>query len=115
MGRPKKEIDEDRVAEMAYDGASNREIAAILGVTEDTIRKRFPAILTKQRARRRLDLRIAQRAAAINGNAALLIWLGKQELGQVDRQVTTHRDEATKQLVIPKRDERYDQPNSPPD
>lgn len=82
MAPKKLEIDEVKVAELASDGASNREIGDILGVDDKTVASRFSALLKKKRAERRLGLRRAQDAAALAGNPALLIWLGKQDLGQ---------------------------------
>jgi DNA-binding CsgD family transcriptional regulator len=89
MGRPKKDIDEKQVAKLAKEGASNRDIAALLDCTEDTIRKRFLAILTKGRAERRMEIRRKQTASMRKGNIAMLIWLGKQELDQADRSAVT--------------------------
>ena len=37
MGRPLKDIDQAKVEEMAYDGASNRQIADILGYADGAI------------------------------------------------------------------------------
>lgn len=108
MAPKRLELDEAKVAELALAGASNRDIAAIIGCDESTVRSRFPAILTKQRALRRQRIREAQDKAALAGNPAMLIWLGKQELGQVDKQITTHRSEDTpKRLAIPDVDARH--------
>jgi DNA-binding CsgD family transcriptional regulator len=103
VGRPKKDISDATVAELAYDGASNRDIAAILGCDEATVRHRFSAILGKQRAERRMAIRKAQREAALGGNPAMLIWLGKQELGQVDKSerknVTSSRSNKVREFL----------------
>lgn len=102
-GRPKAKIDQSEVERLAYGGASNREIADILGVDDKTIKAHFSAILAKQRAVRRFDLREAQTATAKAGNPALLIWLGKQELGQQDRQTVTHRgDGESPPRIVPR-------------
>lgn len=106
MARPRKEIDDDEVARMAFEGASNREIAAILGCDDKTIANRFSAILAKKRAERRVNLRRAQNAAAESGNAALLIWLGKQELEQADRVAPQPVAPVAPRLTIPDADER---------
>lgn len=66
----------------AYSGSPDREIAALLGCGKGTLTDHFQAVLTKARARRRLDIRSWQMKAAKRGVPALLIWLGKQELGQ---------------------------------
>lgn len=84
MARPKLDIDPNVVAAMAFAGSPTVEIAAYLGCDEGTIRKRFSEILTKERAGRKHKLRQLQWAAATKGNVTMLIFLGKQELGQKD-------------------------------
>lgn len=85
MPAHKKPLDEDRVAELAYEGASNREIGDILGCDHKTVESRFSPLLRKKRAERRMKLRKAQFDAAVGGNATMLVWLGKQELDQTDK------------------------------
>ena len=78
---------------MAFAGATNCEIADFCGVVEGTIRKRCGPLLVKSRAALKTRLRRAQITAALGGNPALLIWLGKQMLGQVEKhehEVTGH-------------------------
>ena len=82
MARPKREIDEKRVAELGFDGCSTRTIGQLLGVPESTIRGRFRALLDKKRAERKYAIRKAQFELALAGNATMLIWLGKNILGQ---------------------------------
>jgi DNA-binding CsgD family transcriptional regulator len=85
MGRPKADIDEARVAELALDGARNSEIAAILDIDAKTVENRFSRLLTKKRAERKIDIRKYQMEQAKAGNPAMLIWLGKNELDQTDK------------------------------
>lgn len=92
MARPQAEINEQYVAAMAYSGASDREIGDMLEVDHKTIANRFSPLLRKQRAARRLKLRQLQWKAAEKGNAALLIFLGKQELDQKDQIELTVED-----------------------
>ena len=92
MGRKKLEISNETVSAMAFAGSPNVEIAEYLGCDEGTIRKRFSEILTKGRAGRRIKLRHAQWKAAMGGNVTMLIFLGKQELGQKDAVELTSLD-----------------------
>ena len=85
MGRPLAQIDPKIVAVMASVGCTNTEIADYFGVNETTIRKRFSEILIKERAGEKKKLRTLQWKAAKAGNATMLIWLGKQKLGQTDK------------------------------
>lgn len=92
MGRPKLDIHDDEVYKLARLGASNVDIADFFGCAESTIRGRFCEILKKGRAERRNTLRQWQWDAAAGGNVTMLIWLGKQDLGQADKVQTTSRD-----------------------
>lgn len=85
MGRPSVPIDEKVVEGMASVGATNVEIADFVGVDEALIRRRCKDVLTKARAGLKTRLRQAQLKAALGGNPTMLIWLGKQMLGQADQ------------------------------
>jgi len=67
-------------------------MAAVLGVSVDTIQRRkrdcpeFCGVIEKGRASLRNSLRRLQVKKALEGNTTMLIWLGKQLLGQTDRQ-----------------------------
>ena len=84
-GRKKLNLDEAKVADLAFGGASDREIAVMLGVDNHTIANRFRKLVDFKRAERRQKIRDLQMRAAQGGAAAILIWLGKNELGQSDQ------------------------------
>ncbi len=84
-GRPLIPIDPLTVEKLAQIGCKTKEIADYFGVCEDTISGRFSAELTKGRSEVRMSLRRWQLESAKKGNVAMLIWLGKQMLGQQDR------------------------------
>ncbi len=84
MARPQIEIDPKEVYKLASYGCTNAEIADFCECSKDTIERRFAAELIKGRATCKIRLRSLQWKSAENGNAAMLIWLGKQELGQSD-------------------------------
>lgn len=85
MARPPLEIDPKLVEAFAKLGATNTEIADHFMCDEGTIRKRFSEVLTKARAGRKIKLRELQWKLAEKGNLGMLIWLGKQELDQKDK------------------------------
>jgi hypothetical protein len=89
-GTNKYDIDEDQVLALASRFWLNTEIAAFFGVDESTIRKRYSEILTKGREMGKGKLRDQQLKAALNGNSTMLVWLGKQYLGQSDKQEIQH-------------------------
>ena len=85
MGRPKLDIDADKVEMLASFGCSTIEIARLHNCDESTIRLRFKNELERGRENMKIKLRQLQWKQAENGNTSLLIFLGKQYLGQSDR------------------------------
>ena len=70
---------------LASFGCSTVEIAKLHNCDEHTIRKRFKEELERGRESMKIKLRQLQWKQAENGNTSLLIFLGKQYLGQSDR------------------------------
>ena len=90
VGRPKKyNIDTQQVEQLAGFGCSNTEIASFFGCDESLIRKSYSDSVAKGQDSGKIRLRQYQWKAAKNGNVAMLIWLGKQILGQSDKQDIT--------------------------
>lgn len=87
MARPKYEIDPDKVRKLASDGAKVTEIADYFGVSREIVHARYHTELAKGRAELRASLRMSQVRAARDGNSTMLIWLGKQYLGQSDKTI----------------------------
>ena len=85
MGRPKLTIDAKLVEELASVGCTIDEIARVVGCCRDTLANRFSANLDKGKSEGKTRLRKAQWSAAMGGNVTMLIWLGKQYLGQADK------------------------------
>ena len=91
MARPKKyDLDTDQVEKLAGFGCTNTEIASFFGCSENTIRRSYGEYLTKGRDKGKIRLRQLQWRAAERGNVSMMIWLGKQVLGQTDRQEIEH-------------------------
>src|SRR5689334_8859350 len=84
-GRPRKVVDAKIVREMAAIGCTAAEIGAVVGCSVDTLDRNFADALKEGREAGRATLRRMQWAAAKKGNPTMLIWLGKQMLGQKDR------------------------------
>lgn len=86
MGRPKIEIDFELVEKLAHIHCTQEEIAEVLGVSTKTLQrnKEFCRIYKKGISSGKMSLRRQQWKAADRGNTAMLIWLGKQYLGQKD-------------------------------
>lgn len=84
VGRDKIVVDPDEVRDLASIGCTDKDIANWFGIKEDTLRYNFTADLIKGREDLKVSLRRAQLKLALQGNATMLIWLGKNLLGQSD-------------------------------
>lgn len=83
-GRPPLEIDESLVQKLAMIMCTMEEIAAVVGCSVDTLERRFADIIKEGQSKGKTSLRRWQYQAAEKGNTSMLIWLGKQHLGQRD-------------------------------
>ena len=92
MGRPIKKIDYDLVTKLAMIQCTEEEIAHILEITPRTLQKnkKFLRIFHGKKKAGKSSLRRMQWKAAEDGNATILIWLGKQYLGQSNEVVMKH-------------------------
>jgi AraC-like DNA-binding protein len=104
-GRPKKELDERQIRELAKIHCTMEEIAAVMGCSVDTLERRFADIIKEERSIGKSSLRRWQFKAAQSGNSALLIWLGKQYLNQRDKEDIDLSAKEIK-IVIDKDDEK---------
>ena len=87
-GRPKKQIDYEAVEKLAAMMCTQEEIASYLDVSTRTLQRdaEFCHIYKKGLDKGRMSLRRMQYKAADGGNSTMLVWLGKQYLGQSDKQ-----------------------------
>lgn len=99
-GRPRKILNDEgaeAITKLASMMCTDEEIATFLGTTVDTLKNKqnndlFQTSKEKGQNTGRASLRRAQFKAAERGNPSMLIWLGKQYLGQKDEQITTLQD-----------------------
>ncbi len=84
MGK-KKAIDGEQVFKLAKLMCTQQEMASFFDVSVDTLDRRFAEEMHKGWERGKLRLRRAQLRAALKGNVAMQIWLGKQYLGQAEK------------------------------
>lgn len=99
-GRPKAEINFEELEKLAGLQCTQDEIASWFKVDRRTIIRLFKKpevqeVVERGKAAGRTSLRRAQFTAAMKGNPALLIWLGKQILGQKETLITEHSGEMT--------------------
>lgn len=88
MARPKIQLDYDLIKRLSLIQCTQKEIASVLGVSVDTLQRdeEFCGIYKKGQEEGKMSLRRLQWKAAQSGNVTMLIWLGKQYLGQTDKQ-----------------------------
>lgn len=84
MARPKKAIDDALVKKLAAIHCTMNEIAAVCECSVDTLERRFADTIKNEREKGKTSLRRYQWEAAQKGNIGMMIWLGKQYLGQAD-------------------------------
>ena len=99
-GRPRLEFDLKLVEDLGKIQSTHSELAAVLGVSLDTIKRRlkddaeFCTVYEKGLENGKSSLRRIQWKAALGGNTTMQIWLGKQYLGQRDsKQEIEYRDQ----------------------
>jgi len=101
-GRPRIQIDWGEFDKLCLMQCTLIEIADWFGCSVDTIENRcrgdkkllFSEYFKKKSVGGKVSLRRSQFKAANGGNVTMLIWLGKQYLGQKDRQEITDASKA---------------------
>lgn len=92
-GRPPKPINYEQLDALCEIQCTGEECAAILGVSYEHLNNQlkkdgntgFLYYFKEKSAGGKMSLRRRQFDHAMTGNATMLIWLGKQWLGQVDK------------------------------
>jgi hypothetical protein len=87
VGRDKKVIPPVEVYKLAAIGCKNHEICDWFGIDDSTLQYNFKQELLKGRENLKQSLRRAQISLALSGNATMLIWLGKNILGQAENPI----------------------------
>lgn len=89
-GRPQSKIDWNEVDRYLEAGCTGSEIAGMLGIAPDTLYHRcgtdhnvnFSSYSQQKKAKGEALLRTKQFQLAMKGDRTLLVWLGKNRLGQ---------------------------------
>lgn len=106
-GRPRKVLTEEGakvVEKLASIFCPEEDIAEILGVSIDTMHNEdnnelFRGAILRGKTNGKRSLRQTQFDIALRGNVKMLIWLGKQYLGQSDK-VELDSKEADKEMTV---------------
>lgn len=102
-GRPTKPIDYSRLDAMCAIHCTGEECAAILDVSYEHLNNQlkkdgnggFLDYFAQKGANGKMSLRRKQFDQAMSGNSTMLIWLGKQWLGQSDKHEEVNKEEGT--------------------
>lgn len=92
-GRPPKQLDKDTFESLCFIQCTQSEICSVMKTTDKTLNKwcidtygeGFSDTYKKQSEDGKKSLRRLQFDSARKGNVTMLIWLGKQYLGQRDK------------------------------
>ena len=80
-------IPPEEIVKLAKLGCSIEEMSDWFQVPRETIKYNFSDQIAKGRSETKQALRRAQIALALKGNATMLIWLGKNMLGQQENPI----------------------------
>ena len=97
-GRKEVKFDWEKLNIILRFGGTKKDSAEIMEVSEDTIERRikkeydmtFTEYKTQKMAYMRMKILQKQYEVAMRGNVSMLIWLGKQNCNQVDKQTLDH-------------------------
>jgi len=84
MARKHRNVKAEQVKELARLGLIAPEIAAVLECSVATLYRHFEKAIKEGHEHMRSSLRRKQFTLAMEGNPTMLVWLGKQYLGQRD-------------------------------
>lgn len=82
---PRHPVDTDLLYELASIACTTEEMARILGVSKSTLERHYLDVMQRGRMDCNASLRRKQYEVAMRGNVGMLIWLGKNILGQAEK------------------------------
>lgn len=93
VGRPRLNIDPETVRKLARLHCTMQEMADFFGCHRETLLNNFSTEIAKGKSEGNISLRRKQWQMAVEkGNVVMLIWLGKQMLGQVNERLDNDND-----------------------
>ena len=100
-GRKKLQLDPVAVEELAALGLTQKEMAGVLRCSVDTLDRNYREPMEAGWGRMKHSLKRAQFELGVNEkNSTMLIWLGKQHLGQRDKTETELSGEVAVKRVV---------------
>jgi len=93
VGRPRLNIDPEQVKRLARLHCTMQEMADFFGCHRETLLNNFSTEIAKGKSEGNISLRRKQWQIAVEkGNPVMLIWLGKQMLGQTNEKLDSDLD-----------------------
>ena len=108
MSYNKITFDYDEIEKLYTIDCTDQDIADHLGISRKTVQRRKKNDKKWQKAMRygyakgNRSLRAKQYQVALSGNTTMLVWLGKNRLGQTDKQEFNHQEVDNNAFVPPK-------------
>jgi alkylhydroperoxidase/carboxymuconolactone decarboxylase family protein YurZ len=87
MGRPKKELDAEVIANLSQIGCTQEEIGSVVGISARTLQRRYADLIEDNKNIGKASLRKRMWQSALKGNSMMQIWLSKQTLNMKERTV----------------------------
>ena len=112
LGRPRKPVDKDLIYKLASIHCSNPEISSIVGISVDTLQRKYSDIIQSGKDSGKQKLRRRMWQSALAGNVTMMIWLSKNILGYTDSVLVS---EEKKPLPWSDDDEKIAEPIATPD
>jgi len=95
-GRPKLELNEQQVYKLASLNVTVKDIADVLGCSKRTLENNYLDVINEGRANLKTSILRKQYEVGITDkNVTMLIWMGKQHLGQADKKAVEINDTRT--------------------
>ena len=88
-GSNQKVVDPDEVYRLSAIGCSMEEMSMFFGIDRETLKYNFLPYIQRANSDLYRKIRNKQIEVALDGNPTMLIWLGKNMLGQSDNPVNT--------------------------
>ena len=88
IGRPKKELDKDIIANLSQIGCTQEEIGSVVGISARTLQRRYADLVEINKNIGKASLRKKMWQTALRGNPNMMVWLSKQSLNMKDKTQT---------------------------
>jgi len=96
VGRPKLELDEKQVRDLASLNVTVKDMARVLQCSKSALENNYLDVINEGRANLKHSILRKQYEVGITDkNVTMLIWMGKQHLGQADKKAVEIDDRRT--------------------